>query len=136
MELLTEDQVVISLIKYLKHEDWIISSYCLGNKRGYDIVAQKEDRTIYVEAKGAKGNPLSNNTVRKKFDSGQLKDHLGKAIVKSFECQNRFPKAIVAIAHHNDDYIKNIIGDKVKNLNKAGIWHFWVDLNGRVLLEK
>lgn len=135
MELLTEDQVIVSLITYLELDDWKIISYCMGHDRGYDIVAEKDSQRMYVEAKGAKGNDKAHNTVRRKFDSGQIKDHLGKALIKSFETQNKFPNAIVAIAHPDDAYIRSIIGDVIKNINSAGIKHFWVDLAGNVKME-
>lgn len=39
---LTEDETVKYLLKYLESQEWKIISYCLGQKRGYDIVAERK----------------------------------------------------------------------------------------------
>lgn len=39
MDKLTEDQTILLLIDHLKNSGWEILSYCLGQQRGYDIVA-------------------------------------------------------------------------------------------------
>ena len=132
---LTEDETVEILMAHLEVQNWTIESYCLGYQRGVDIVAVKDEVRMYVEAKGAKGNPNASQTTRKHFDSGQIKDHLGKAIVKSLETQNEFPNALVAIAHPDDKYIRKVIGGLIKNINKTGIIHFWVSENGDVKKE-
>ena len=66
---LTEDETVLILIKHLKSKGWDIDSYCLGQQRGYDIVASKYEQKLFVEVKGAKGNDNSPTKKRKYFDS-------------------------------------------------------------------
>lgn len=129
---LSEDQVVQILIKYLENDDWIILDFCLGHKRGYDIVASKENRKLYIEAKGAKANIDSPIKKRDHFDSGQIKDHLGKAIVKSIETKIRFPNEIVAIAQPNDEYLKSVSKDVTDYLLNLQIFSFWVNSSGEV----
>lgn len=133
---LTEDETVKYLLKYLESQEWKIISYCLGQKRGYDIVAERENERIIVEVKGAKANDYSPTKRRKYFDSGQIKDHLGKAIVKSMETQNSFPNYKIGIAHPDDPYIRKTIGNLIKNVNKLGIIHFWVKSKGKVIVEE
>ena len=74
---LTEDQTVELLIDYLKSNNWNINSYCLGQQRGYDIVASRKSEDLYIEVKGAKANDNSPTKKRDLFDSGQIKDNLG-----------------------------------------------------------
>jgi hypothetical protein len=124
------------LMGYLKSKKWIIESYCLGQKRGYDIVANRGIEKLIIEVKGAKANDKSPTKKRNYFDSGQLKTHFGKAIIKSFETKNTFPNAQVAIAHPENEYIKKVIGNLIKNINNAGIIHFWINLNGNITKEK
>lgn len=129
---LTEDEVVRLLMQYLKSNGWEIVEYCLGHTRGYDIIASKGEQKLYVEAKGAKANGASPIKKRAFFDSGQIKDHLGKAIVKSIETQIKFPNAIVAIAQPDDEYLKGVCKETTEYLSRIHIYAFWVDVNGGV----
>ena len=104
----------------------------MGQQRGYDIEAERNNQKLYVEAKGARAGDSSPTKKRKFFDSGQIKDHMGKAIVKSLETQNKYPNAKVAIAHPDDSLIRKVIGGIIPNINKLGIIHFWVKPNGNV----
>jgi hypothetical protein len=133
---LTEDKTIEILMKYLKSEKWTIESYCLGQKRGYDIVATKEKEKLIIEVKGAKADDKSPTKKRTHFDSGQIKTHFGKAVIKSFETQNEFPESKVAIAHPDNEYLRRVIGSLIKNINNAGIIHFWVNVSGKVIIEK
>ena len=131
-EQLTEDQTVELLMQHLKASGWNIISFCLGQQRGYDIEAERNNQKLYVEAKGARAGDSSPTKKRKFFDSGQIKDHMGKAIVKSLETQNKYPNAKVAIAHPDDSLIRKVIVGIIPNINKLGIIHFWVKPNGDV----
>lgn len=133
---LTEDETVKILMEHLKSEKWVIESYCLGQKRGYDIVAYKGNKKLIVEVKGARASDSSLTKRRQHFDSGQIKTHFGKAVIKSFETQNKFPNAEIAIAHPDNEYMRSVIGGLIKNINNAGITHFWVNQSGQVIIEK
>ena len=132
-EKLTEDETIKLLMEYLISELWTIESYCLGQQRGYDIVATRSDQRLYVEAKGAKASDASPTKKLKYFDSGQIKDHFGKAIVKSFETRIKHPNALVAIAHPDDKEIRKTIGNTLNLLKNVGIIHFWV---GRETIQR
>ena len=129
---LTEDKTVLLLIDYLKAKNYKIEDYCLGHKRGIDIISSKENKKFLIEVKGAKANDNSPIKKRKFFDSGQIKDHLGKAIVKSLETQNEFKNADIGIAHPDDEYIRKTIGSITPKLKMIGIKHLWVNNNGGV----
>lgn len=123
---LTEDEVILLLINWLKSKDWEITDYCLGHTRGIDITAKKNSDVLYIEAKGARASSSSPIRKRKKFDSGQIRDHLGKAIVKSVETQIKYPSSIVAIAHPMDVDLFNICDPIFNELEKLKIYKFWV----------
>lgn len=129
---LTEDEVVLILIKYLESLGWQIDDYCLGHSRGYDIVASKDEKRLYVEAKGAKANNDSPIKKRPYFNSGQIKDHLGKAIVKSIETKIKFPESIVAIAQPDNEYLKSVCRETAEYLSRIEIYCFWVNSEGKV----
>ena len=133
MEKLTEDQTILLLIDHLKNSGWEILSYCLGQQRGYDIVAiNSAGRKLFVEAKGAKASDSSPTKKRKYFNSGQIKDHFGKAIVKSLETQLDHPDDIAAIAHPYDSDILKHIGRTASHIGAMGIATFWVKSSGEV----
>ena len=133
MEKLTEDKTILLLIDHLKNSGWEIVSYCLGQQRGYDIVAvNATGRKLFVEAKGARASDDSPTKKRKYFNSGQIKDHFGKAIVKSLETQLDHPDDIAAIAHPYDSDILKHIGRTASHIGAMGIASFWVKSSGEV----
>jgi len=129
---LTEDQTVEFLMKHLQNEGWQIESHCLGQKHGCDIVAMKLDKKLLVEVKGARAGDVSPTKKRAYFDSGQIKTHFGKAIVKILEDKSKNPKAKFAIAHPDDSSIKRAIGHLTPFLKTMGVKHYWVANDGVV----
>lgn len=121
-----EDDVTKCVGDWLSNRGWKILEMNLGHKHGPDILARKGGNRIIVESKGSKGNPKSPVTTRKRFDSGQIKDHFGKAIVKVLEERYKDPNAIVAIAHPDDEYIRKVLNDAAEEVRKMGIILFWV----------
>lgn len=132
---LTENQTIHVLINHLTIDGWQIISHCLGQTRGIDIVAERADKRILIEVKGAKADDNSPTKKRTFFDSGQIKTHFGKAIVKMLEEKSKDPTALLAIAHPNDPQIKKIIGTITPLLKKNDILHFWVSDNGEVTID-
>ena len=129
---LTEDNTIKILIKFLELDSWTIESYCLGQSRGCDIVAVKESKKLFVEVKGARAGDNSPTKRREHFDSGQIKTHFGKAIVKILDDKYKNPNTDFAIAHPNDTDIKRAIGNLTPMLKQMNIKHFWVSENGNV----
>ena len=119
-------------MNHLKSKGWTIVSYCLGQSRGNDIVASKKGVTLVVEAKGAKASDTAPTKKRSYFDSGQIKTHFGKAIVKTFNEKHLNPKFKYAIAHPYDDHINKSIGHLIPFLKTLDIGHFWVYADGTV----
>lgn len=130
---LTEDETVELLMVFLKSDGYKILDYCKGHKRGIDITAERNNRKLLIEVKGARANHNSKIKKRPYFDSGQIKDHFGKAIVKSLEVKSDYPDCDIAIAHPEDDLIKKHINKSVQHLKKLEIFHFWVSKNGKVI---
>ena len=120
---------------HLENEGYSIESYCLGQSRGYDIVAIRNNEKLLIEVKGAKAHKDSPTKRRDFFNSGQIKTHLGKAIIKCLETKVSYPDAIIAIAHPEDEQIRKAIGGIIPELNKIGIIHYWVSEDGSVELD-
>jgi len=129
---ITEEETVELLMIYLKSEGYKILDYCKGHRRGIDITAEKNNRKLLIEVKGARANHNSKIKKRSYFDSGQIKDHFGKAIVKSLEVKSDNPDCDIAIAHPDDELIKKHLDKSIKHLKQLDIIHFWVSKNGSV----
>lgn len=129
---LTEDETIEILIQYLEKTGWNIESHCLGQTRGCDIIAEKTGSKIFIEVKGARAGDKSPTKKREYFDSGQIKTHFGKAIVKVLDDKYINPKAKFGIAHPNDLGIKKAIGHLIPFLKTLEIKHFWVSSDGNV----
>lgn len=131
----TEDEIILKLIDYLKRNGWLIESYCLGSQRGNDIVASKDKSTLIIEAKGAKASDNAKTKKREKFDSGQIKTHFGKALIKILDEKYKNPEAIFGIAHPDDKDIKKNIQHLIPFIQALGIKHYWVSSNGNIIEE-
>ncbi len=133
---LTENEVVLLFIDFLKQDGWCILSHALDRTHGIDIKAEKGSEVLLVEAKGARGNPLDKNVVRSKFDSGQIKDHLGKAIVKILElkAQHAVLKKTtrLLILHPATPEIQKILHPISSYLVSAGIELAFINKNSTV----
>ena len=134
---LTENEVIEILCHYLEKEGWSIENKAINHDRGEDIVAKKDNKLLIVEAKGAKGNPKSSVTKKVKFDSGQIKTHFGKAIVKILDekLKPKYKNSTFAIAHPDDADIRKTIGKITPFLKQLDIIHFWVSADGQVIEE-
>ena len=132
MRKLTENETVKILANYLKKNGWVITKLCLGRERGNDITASKSNKTLVVEAKGAKPNDDTPGRKKEYFSSGQIKIHHGEAIVKILEEKYKNPAYQFAIAHPDDEDIRKSIGHLIPFLKKLDIKHYWVSKNGSV----
>jgi len=135
MSKLTENRTIELLMPHLENQGDSIESYCLRQTRGYDIVAIRNNEKLLIEVKGAKAHKDSPTKRRDFFNSGQIKTHLGKAIIKCLETKVSYPDAIIGIAHPEDEQIRKAIGGIIPELNKIGIIHYWVSEDGSVELE-
>jgi hypothetical protein len=131
----TEDEIINILIGHLKNNGWNIDSHCLGQKHGNDIVASKSGKILIIEAKGARAGDNSPTKRRENFDSGQIKTHFGKALVKILDEKYINPKAKYAIAHPEDPDIRKSIGHLIPFLKTLGLKHFWVSSDGTIIEE-
>lgn len=132
MAKLTENQVINFLRVWLENKGWKIDKISKGNHRGNDIEASKGRKVMIVEAKGGKANPKAYNKVRDKFDSGQIKDNFGKALVKVLEQRHLNPAVTVAIAQPNDPYIRQCLQNVTPEARKNNIRLFWVESRTRI----
>jgi hypothetical protein len=125
--LITENQIVESVVLHLKNHDWRIVQALNTQQQGFDIIAQKSQHKLYVEAKGGTSADSRTNRFGKTFTDNQAKDHIAKAICKISEAITEDPTRIVAIAIPLEEYHWRYI-EKIKHLlHLSKIKVFWVD---------
>jgi hypothetical protein len=130
--LLEEDEVITFMCKWLKANDWSVDSRCFGSTHGIDIVATRNGKTLLLEAKGARAGMKAKNRKREKFDPGQIKDHLGKAIVKALELKAAKPDASVGIVQPDAPAIRKVLDPILTELLALKIVFFLISGKGEV----
>jgi hypothetical protein len=130
--MLTENEVVTYTAKYLKADGYHLSKVSSTNDRGYDIVAEKDGVTLYVEAKGQTSADKSSNRYGLEFDSGQKMDHVSKALYYLMKTLNKEPSSKVAIALPLDTRHLDLINDVISSIHQLKIRIFFVSEDGTV----
>lgn len=126
-ELLTENEVIEIMMRYLNEQGYTIEMYATTTQTGIDIEAFKGDQKICIEAKGATSSKKESTRYAKPFNNNQVKNHIGKAIVAALkilnlECKNH----ISAIALPDNATHKKQINEIQVPLKQLGIKVFFV----------
>lgn len=132
--MLTEDDVIDAVRDYLVRQRWEILLRATALQRGHDLVAERGDKHLIIEAKGAGSSKAGTARYGKEFDRGQVFDHVAKAILKALRVVSA-GSAQAGIALPDNDFHHGEI-ELVKNpLRRAGIVVYWVDDSGHVRVE-
>lgn len=83
--MLNENDVVKLVSRHLSKNGYQILQSLGTNQRGVDIIAEKKDETIYVEAKGETSSVPSSARYGKPFDSKQINTHVSAAVMSSIK---------------------------------------------------
>jgi len=106
--LLTEDEVIDSVIDYLKQKGWAIKARSHVDEHGEDIVAARRGTNLIVEAKGAGSFKQGTSRYGLPFSRGQVFDHVGKAILKALRVVGH-DQAVAGVAFpDNSDHRREI----------------------------
>lgn len=81
--MLTEDEVVDRTCRALERRGFEIVTRATSREHGYDIVASRGPLTLIIEAKGAGSSRPGSNRHGLEFNSGQVFDHVAKAVLKA-----------------------------------------------------
>lgn len=130
--MLTENDVIEAVEIYLKDNlkyDKVetVNTY----QKGYDIVAEKDGKKLFIEAKGQTSSKQSNRE-GKEFTHSQKKTHVAMAIYKSMQTLKNEKNCDVGIALPKDKGHEGIIERIRPSLKKLNIQVFLIDQNGSV----
>jgi Holliday junction resolvase-like predicted endonuclease len=129
--MLTENEVITYLKKELENQGYenikTVSTY----QKGYDIVAEKDGKKLFIEAKGQTSSKQSNRE-GKEFTHSQKKTHVAMAVYKTMQTLKKEKDCQVGIALPKDKGHEGIIKRILPSLKKLDITVFWVDEGGNV----
>ncbi len=131
---LTEDETIDFLVEWLEKGGWEITNYTHGHEHGNDIEVKRNGEFLIVEAKGSKPDPKRYHK-HEIFNSGQIKNHLGMALVKILEERHLHPNHKFAIAFPEDEKIDKCLKKALDEIKKIGIKLYWVTSSNEVREE-
>jgi len=132
---LYENDVVDFVIRYLEVNGFRILSSSDTYSHGYDIVAEKDGKTLYIEAKGQTSSKPGTSRYGKEFNRNQKIDHVSKAIYSALKTKNQLMRSQVGIALPADEVHIELIEAVIPSLKQIGIQVFLVAENGKVVMR-
>lgn len=81
--MLDENDVIDSVVSYLKDDGWHIENVSSTDQRGFDILARKDHSSIAIEAKGETSSKRGTNRYGKPFSGSQRLSHVSRALYKA-----------------------------------------------------
>ena len=139
--MLTENQVVDAVCKYLESRGYRITQRLTTTQRGHDIIAEKADAgpvELHIEAKGETSDRLGSARFGKAFDTAQVGDHVASAFycaASMFEEASAKKGVRTGIALPDTSLHRTHISRICGALEKLGIALFWVGAKGEVSVE-
>lgn len=133
----TENEVIDSVVSKLKSLKFEIISTCNTKEHGVDIVSQKEEHTLLIEAKGCTSSMKDSSNYGKPFNRNQVRTHISVALFTAMNLISEYKdkdKVIVGIALPYEKNHKEFIEKLKYALNKLEIVIFWVN-HKEVLIE-
>ncbi len=129
--MLTENDVVNILVADLKNKNYKIVQSLTTTDKGFDIIAEKNGTTLYVEAKGGTSSKATSRRHGKPFSKNQIGTHLAVAILTVIRILAKKDKKLnkVAIAFPDNEDHRNSILPIAPVLKKLGILIFLVKEN-------
>jgi hypothetical protein len=131
--MLTENDVVSAVCNKLKEINFEIRQSLHTSEKGIDIIAFKDNYKLFIEAKGETSATITSSRYGKTFNSNQIKNHIGKALlaVSKIISEHQDSKDIgVAIALPDNICHRKVIKEIDYVLTKLGVYVFWVkDIN-------
>ncbi|KSA11550.1 hypothetical protein I600_3874 [Maribacter dokdonensis DSW-8] len=127
--MLTENEIVEKVADFLEIKGYNIKQFLQTNQRGIDIIAEKENEVLYVEAKGETSATKTTKRFGKPFDRNQVKSHISVALLATMKVISSKPNGNntkVGIALPDNDEHRKVIKKIIPALNQLDIILFWV----------
>ena len=132
--MLTEDAVVAAVCRMLEDQGYVIVARALATEHGHDVVAVKDGKKLFVEAKGAGSSKEGSARYGSEFNRNQVFDHVAKAVLKAMRVVTAGDGRAAVALPDNADHRREI--DQIRGaLHTAGIGVFLVSESEDVRLD-
>lgn len=133
--MLTENNIIENVIKKLSTLGFQLIQKSSTQERGFDIVMRKNNKTIYVEAKGETSSKDTTARYGKPFDSAQIRVHVSEALYKALEVlaiHDSSENVMASMAFPNTANHRRLVENIKRVLVNLKIIVFFVHHNGDV----
>jgi len=131
--MLTENDVVDAVCRYLTKENFLIVQHCATTQRGIDIIAQHQTRKgrLLVEAKGETSARIGSARHGKEFSASQMFDHIAKCFYSAVRLQSKYADDgdTVAMAFPNTLKIRQYLDPIASTVAKLDLTVYLVERN-------
>jgi hypothetical protein len=130
---LNENDVVRHVCAHLERKGFKIESACTTADVGVDVIAQRGEERLLVEAKSAASAKEKSARFGKPFDSNQVRDHVANAVYTALllnEASSRQDRVVLALP--NDTAHRLRLGKVEGTLSRLGIRVYWVSDDGSI----
>ena len=125
-QILDENDVVNDMKEFLKTQGYKIKNSCNTNQKGVDIVAEKGEQELWVEAKGGTSSKKNSSRYGLPFTTNQVKVHVSRAVYQALSALDSDENPQSAIALPDDEKHRQEIDKVRKSLEKLGIVVYFV----------
>lgn len=122
--MLTEDDVVDAVCRGLEGGGWRIDQRLTTRQTGVDIIATRDGRSVFVEAKGETSSKDHTNRYGKPFNLGQARSHVARALLTTAAVVARGDCGVIALP--DNAVHRTVVGPIRPSLDQLGIVVAWV----------
>ena len=130
--MLTEDDVVTAVARYLEANGWRVNQQLTTFDRGVDLAAERAGQRLHVEAKGATSSKQGTRRFGAPFTRAQVFDHVAKAVHTALAVVSRADGTLAALAVPDDAHHRDFVGRVLPVLARVGVRTFFVSGSGAV----
>ncbi len=135
--MLTENDIVDKLAKFLKRNGYEIEQKLTTNQTGIDLIVKNQFEEVYIEAKGETSALQSSKRYGLPFNRNQVKAHIAVAILATMKVITSKPSegiTKVGIALPDNEDHRSVINEIMPALKKLEIKLYWIS-NTTVKIE-
>ena len=129
--MLTENDVIKSVVSHLEANDWRIVDVRWTHQRGIDILAKRHGNTLAIEAKGGTASTPGSARYGQPFTANQKKSHVSRALYTA-ACEVSKKEHQAGIAVPSDPKHEQLMKAILPVLEQLKIEAFLVEDDGHV----
>lgn len=132
--MVTEDDVVEATAHALREAGWTITQQLTTKAIGVDLIAERDEQRLLIEAKGYTFASPTSARYGKPFTPNQLWDHTAKAIYKALAVVSAGDD-LAGIALPDDPRTIAVVAAVGPALEQLGVHVIWVDHHQALTVE-